>query len=164
MFHRRGNVCRQELVLHQGDTAMWERAIVQCVADKDRVIHTITATATALAGFSEADVVRLRLALDEALVNAHKHGHLGDWSKPIQVRYHVNENGVAAEIEDRGCGFDPTQVPDPLAPGNLERGSGRGLFLMRTYMSNVCHNVEGNCICFCKHCPGNIRPDSSASR
>ena len=164
MFHRRGNVCRQELVPHQGDTALWESATVQCVADKEHVIHTITATATALAGFSEADVVRLRLALDEALVNAHKHGHLGDWSKPIQVRYHVNENGVAAEIEDRGCGFDPTQVPDPLAPGNLERGSGRGLFLMRTYMSNVCHNVEGNCICFCKHCPGNIRPDSSASR
>jgi serine/threonine-protein kinase RsbW len=102
----------------------------KCVADKDQVIHTITTTAMTSAGFSEADVLRLRLALDEALVNAHKHGHQGDWSKPIQVRYLVNENGVAAEIEDQGCGFDSTQVPDPLAQENLERDSGRGLFLM----------------------------------
>jgi serine/threonine-protein kinase RsbW len=155
MFHRRGSVCRQELVPHQDDTALWVKATVQCVADKDQGMHTITASAITSAAFSEADVLRLRLALDEALVNAHKHGHQGDWSKPIQVRYHVNENGVAAEIEDQGCGFDPAQVPDPLAPENLERDSGRGLFLMRTYMSNVCHNAEGKCICFCKHCPGN---------
>jgi serine/threonine-protein kinase RsbW len=158
MFHRSGSVCRQELVPLHGDTALWERATVNCVADKEQVIHTITATAMTSAGFSEADVLRLRLALDEALVNAHKHGHQGDWSKPIQVRYHVNENGVAAEIEDQGCGFVPTQVPDPSAPENLERDSGRGLFLMRTYMSNVYHNAEGTCICFCKHSSNAGRP------
>jgi serine/threonine-protein kinase RsbW len=155
MFHRKGNVCRQELVPHQGDIALWETTTVQSVADLEQVIQAITAAAMATAGFQEDETLRLRLALEEALVNAHKHGHQGDWAKPIKLRYHVNENGVVAEIEDQGSGFDPTQVPDPLAAENLERDSGRGLFLMRAYMSNVCHNTEGNCICLCKHCPGN---------
>ena len=77
---------------------------------------------------------------------------------PITLRYHVNENGVVAEVEDQGVGFDPAQVPDPLAPENLERPSGRGLLLMRAYMSQVCHNEQGNCVCLCRHCPGNTKP------
>ncbi len=60
---------------------------------------------------------------------------------------------MVVEIEDQGLGFDPGEVADPLAPENLERPSGRGLLLMRTYMSNVCHNEQGNCICLCKQCP-----------
>lgn len=154
MFHRKGSVCRQELVSHEGGVALWQKVTVQSVEDIEHVIQTIAA-ALASAGFSEKDIFRLHLALEEALVNAHKHGHQGDWSKPITFRYHVNENGVVAEIEDQGLGFDPEQVPDPLAPENLERPSGRGLYLMRTYLSNVCHNEQGNCICLCTQCPGN---------
>jgi serine/threonine-protein kinase RsbW len=161
MFQRTGSVCRQELILHQGDAAMWERTTVQSVADIEQALNRVTSAATGMAGFSEKHMLRLRLALEEALINAHKHGHQGDWSKPIQLRYHVNETGVVAEIEDQGCGFDPTQVPDPLAAENLERDHGRGLFLMRAYMSNVCHNAEGNCICLCKHCPGNSAANPS---
>jgi serine/threonine-protein kinase RsbW len=106
-------------------------------------------------------MLRLHLALEEAVINAQKHGHQGDWAKPITIRYHVNEKGVVAEIEDQGSGFDPEQVPDPLAPENLERPSGRGLLLMETYMSNVCHNVQGNCLCLCKLCPGNTKSHPS---
>jgi len=158
MFQRQGSVCRQELVPHPGEVGLWQEAIVQSTADIEHVIGTITAAAMATAGFSEKDTLRLRLALEEALVNTHKHGHQGDWTKPITLRYHVNENGMVAEIEDQGVGFDPAQVPDPLAPENLERPSGRGLLLMRTYMSHVCHNEQGNCICLCRHCPGNTKP------
>jgi serine/threonine-protein kinase RsbW len=142
-------------VAHDGDTALWKSIDVQSVADMELALQTVTVAAMASVGFSDTEILRLRLALEEALVNAHKHGHQGDWNKPIKLRYHVNEMGVVAEIEDRGSGFDPMQVPDPLAPANLERDSGRGLFLMRTYMSNVCHNAEGNCVCLCRHCPGN---------
>jgi serine/threonine-protein kinase RsbW len=130
----------------------------------EQAIETVTAAAMATAGFSETEMLRLRLALDEALTNAHKHGHQGDWSKPITLLYSVNENGVVAQIEDQGAGFDPTEVPDPIARENLERDSGRGLFLMRTYMSSVCHNAEGNCVCLCKHCPGNTRPDAPTTK
>src|SRR6516225_8829349 len=113
--------------------------MVQSAADIEHVLGTVTAAAMAAVGFSEKEALRLRLALEEAIVNAHKHGHEGDWAKPITLRYHVNENGVVAEIEDQGVGFDPAHVPDPLAPENLERPSGRGLLLMRAYMSQVCH-------------------------
>lgn len=152
MFSRKESVCQQDLVPHEGDVAIWQRERVQSVAEMAHVIQTITA-ALSHAGFPEKEIFRLHLALEEAIVNANKHGHQGDWSIPLTVRYHVNENGVVVEIEDQGLGFDPDQVPDPLAPENLERPSGRGLLLMRTYLSGVCHNAQGNCICICRRCP-----------
>jgi serine/threonine-protein kinase RsbW len=117
----------------------------------NHVLQTILDAMTA-AGFPEQEIYRLHMALQEALVNANKHGHAGDWAKPIAVRYHVSEKGVVTEIEDHGSGFNPDEVPDPLAPENLERPSGRGLLMMRAYMSNVCHNEQGNCICLCRQC------------
>jgi serine/threonine-protein kinase RsbW len=158
MVRHPGSVCRQELVPPPCEVAQWQPEIVQSVADIARVLETITSAAMASAGFSEKESLRLRLALEEALVNAHKHGHQGDWTKPITLHYHVTDNGVVARIEDQGGGFDPTEVPDPSAPENMERPSGRGLFLMRAYMTRVCHNERGNCICLCKHCPETTRP------
>jgi serine/threonine-protein kinase RsbW len=102
-------------------------------------------------GYSEKVQFRVHLALEEAIVNAHKHGHQGNWSKSVVVRFSVSTDGVVAQVEDQGPGFDPQLVPDPLAAENLERPSGRGLLLMRSYLSGVCHNEQGNCICLCKH-------------
>jgi serine/threonine-protein kinase RsbW len=115
-----------------------------------RLIETIVSRMAA-AGHAEKDQFRVRLALEEAIVNAHKHGHQGDWSRAIVVHYHVSESGVLAEVEDQGEGFDRDQVPDPLAPENLERSSGRGLLLMENYMTGVCHNEVGNRVCLCKN-------------
>ena len=151
MFRLNDTICKQDLVPHQDDIAIWQRKVVTSDADMKHVIQTIL-DAMVAAGFSDKDVFRLHLALEEAIVNANKHAHASDWTKPITVRYHVGEKGVVAEIEDRGQGFDPECVPDPLAPENLERASGRGLLLIRTYMSHVCHNAKGNCICMCKEC------------
>ena len=145
--------CRRELVPESEGAKVWRRDSVQSAKDVARVIRNITG-AMAGAGFPDEEIFRVRLALDEAVVNAHKHGHDGDWSKPVAIRYHVSEEGVVAEIEDQGPGFDPKQVPDPLAPENLERPSGRGLFIMRTYLSGVCYNERGNTICLCKHRTG----------
>jgi len=94
--------------------------------------------------FPERDVFAVRLSLEEALVNALKHGNGGDPAKKVAFRYLVVREGMAAEIEDQGRGFDPDQVADPLAEENLERTSGRGLFLMRAYMSWVRYNERGN--------------------
>jgi serine/threonine-protein kinase RsbW len=103
------------------------------------------------AGFSEKDKFRLHLALEEAIVNANKHGHDGDWRKPVAVRFSVGAKGVVFQVEDQGPGFDLESVPDPLAAENLESNHGRGLLLIRSLMSEVCHNDKGNCICICKH-------------
>jgi serine/threonine-protein kinase RsbW len=102
------------------------------------------------AGFSRKESFAVRLALEEALVNAIKHGHREDTSKEVRVRHHVTETCVLVEVEDQGPGFRPEEVPDPLALENLERSSGRGLLLMRNYMTWVRHNAAGTCVTLCK--------------
>jgi serine/threonine-protein kinase RsbW len=95
-------------------------------------------------GYPCKDIFAVLLALEEAAVNAFRHGNRSDPNKSIHVRSLVTAVGVLVEVEDEGPGFDPDQVPDPLAEENLDRPDGRGLFLMRAYMTWVRFNREGN--------------------
>jgi serine/threonine-protein kinase RsbW len=95
-------------------------------------------------GYASSDLFAVKLALYEAVINAFRHGNRRDPHKRIQVRYLVNGAEVLLEVEDEGPGFDPTAVPDPLAGETIGRPGGRGLFLMRVYMSWVSFNREGN--------------------
>jgi serine/threonine-protein kinase RsbW len=94
--------------------------------------------------YPEDDIFAVRLAAYEAVNNAFQHGNESDLSKFIYFRYLVTPDEVLLEVEDQGPGFDPDQVPDPLAQENLERPGGRGLFLMRAHMSWVAFNQQGN--------------------
>jgi len=94
--------------------------------------------------FSETEIFAIRLALEEALVNAIKHGNQMDASKRVRVSYRVAPDRFDITIRDEGPGFDPEDVPDPTALENLERPCGRGVFLMRHYMSTVEYNAAGN--------------------
>ena len=98
----------------------------------------------------EKDVFGIRLALEEALVNAIKHGNQMDRSKRVHVKYRLEGNRFEIVIRDEGGGFDPEDVPDPTAVENLERPCGRGLMLMRHYMSEVAFHGRGNCVCMTK--------------
>jgi serine/threonine-protein kinase RsbW len=104
------------------------------------------------AGYAEGERFAVQLSLEEAIINANKHAHQGDWQRPIVVRHRVNEQRVVTQVQDQGTGFEPNEVPDPLDLENLDRTSGRGLFLMQSLMSRVCHNAEGNCVCLCSFC------------
>jgi serine/threonine-protein kinase RsbW len=95
-------------------------------------------------GYPSRDIFAVKLAVEEAASNAFRHGHLGDAGKTIHVRYLVTVAEVLIEVADQGPGFDPDQVPNPLVEENLQRRGGRGLFLMRAYMSWVGFNREGN--------------------
>jgi serine/threonine-protein kinase RsbW len=95
-------------------------------------------------GYEEQEIFGIRLALEEAMVNAIKHGHGGDASKEAVLRYEATPSRLLAEVEDQGPGFDPAAVPDPRTPENLERPGGRGLLLMRHFMSWVRYNAAGN--------------------
>lgn len=150
MICSRLEMCRLELVPHEVGLPLWRREAIESPADMERILEAIPAE-MANYRYSETDQYRVHLALEEAIVNAHKHGHHRDWSKSVVVRYYVSADGVVAQVEDQGPGFDPQLVPDPLAPENLERPSGRGSLLMRSYLSGVCHNEPGNCICLCQH-------------
>jgi serine/threonine-protein kinase RsbW len=101
-------------------------------------------------GYTEKEQFGIRLSLEEAIVNAIKHGHAGDTTKRVHLRYRLDALAFHAEVEDEGPGFNPAAVPDPLAPENLELPGGRGVFLMRHYMSAVRFNVSGNCVMLSK--------------
>lgn len=86
----------------------------------------------------------IKLALEEALTNAVKHGNRNDKSKKLLVRYYVDDERVVIAVRDEGCGFCPDNVPDPTADENLERPNGRGIMLMQAYMTRVWFNERGN--------------------
>jgi serine/threonine-protein kinase RsbW len=92
----------------------------------------------------DRDVFCIKLALEEALVNAIKHGNQFDRSKKVYVSYRLLDDRFEVAVSDDGPGFDPSDVPDPTAVENLERPCGRGLMLMRHYMSEVAYNSRGN--------------------
>jgi serine/threonine-protein kinase RsbW len=95
-------------------------------------------------GFSPRDVFGVRLALEEALVNAIKHGNRMDPDKSVQIDWTLSDAGVRVVIEDEGEGFDVTDVPDPTDDENLDKPGGRGIMLMRSFMSLVEYNESGN--------------------
>lgn len=85
-------------------------------------------------------VFGIRLALEEGLVNAIKHGNHSNPGKSVMVHYQITQNQSAFEIKDEGEGFDPEQVPDPTLSENLDKASGRGILLMKHYMNVVKYN------------------------
>ena len=96
--------------------------------------------------FTDHDIFAIRLAVEEALVNAIKHGNQMDRAKTVRVAYHIDPDRFEVEIADQGPGFEPDEVPDPTAPENLERPCGRGLLLMRHYMTEVNYHDRGRAV------------------
>jgi serine/threonine-protein kinase RsbW len=95
-------------------------------------------------GFPRKDLFAVKLALEEAVVNAFRHGTRGEPGKAVRVTYLVTLAEVFVEVTDDGAGFDPARVPDPTVPGTASRVTPRGLFLMRVYMTGVSFNRQGN--------------------
>jgi serine/threonine-protein kinase RsbW len=102
------------------------------------------------AGYPDRDVFAVRLAVDEALSNAIQHAHRDDPSRAVRIGSLVETEQILLVIEDDGPGFDPESIPDPRAPENRERPGGRGVFLMRHYMTWVRYNERGNCVTLCR--------------
>ena len=95
-------------------------------------------------GYAPRDVFGVRLALEEALVNAIKHGNKMDPDKVVNVKWEIDEVHVRVVIEDQGEGFTVEEVPDPTDEDNLDKPGGRGIMLMRSFMSVVEYNESGN--------------------
>jgi serine/threonine-protein kinase RsbW len=101
-------------------------------------------------GYGVADNFAVRLALEEAVVNAVKHGHGHDPRKQVRIWWAVTSSSVKLVVEDQGPGFDPAEVPDPFLAENLERPCGRGLMLIKAYMTWVRFNRRGNRVAMCR--------------
>src|SRR5438034_9954020 len=87
--------------------------------------------------YGEQSSFAIRLALEEGLMNAIKHGNKLDPSKTVHVEAKVTPRSTQIIIEDQGKGFDRGGVPDPCAAENLLKCSGRGILLMEAYMDKV---------------------------
>ena len=89
------------------------------------------------AGFDEDTVSNISMAIREAAVNAVLHGNAYDANKTVKASFETTADALTIRICDQGPGLDPDTIPDPLAPENILRGSGRGIFLIRAFMDEV---------------------------
>jgi serine/threonine-protein kinase RsbW len=94
-----------------------------------------------LAGLDEDAVHWIGVAVRESVINAIKHGNREDYDKLVTVEFTltpiVDPGELVVRVVDQGRGFDPEEVGDPLAPENLLKSSGRGIFFMRSFMDDV---------------------------
>jgi anti-sigma regulatory factor (Ser/Thr protein kinase) len=102
-------------------------------------------------GYPSRDCAGVRLALEEAIVNGLRPGNGGDPTRRVRVRYHVGFDGLLAELEHEGPGYDPRRVPDPTTPENPDQPRGRGLLLTRHTMTWLRLSARGNCLTLCKY-------------
>ena len=94
-----------------------------------------------LAGLDEDAIHWIGVAVRESVINAIKHGNREDYGKIVTVEFAVAPSTAPSELVvrvlDQGEGFDPQEVADPLAPENILKSSGRGIFFMRNFMDDV---------------------------
>ena len=89
------------------------------------------------AGLDEDQRFHIAMAVREAAINAVLHGNEYDPTRHIDVSLENTGTDLIFTIADQGHGFDPDNLPDPLAPENILRGTGRGIFLIRSLMDEV---------------------------
>lgn len=94
--------------------------------------------------YSPRDIFCMRLAMEEAVINAIKHGNRRDRSKKVYIQCRISERRVCLVVEDEGAGFRLEDVPDPTAEENLDKPSGRGIRLMQSFLTSVEYNEKGN--------------------
>lgn len=95
------------------------------------------------AGFEGQTLFSIKLALEEAMINAIKHGNKNDRGKKVHIEASVDPAKTQISIEDQGPGFNRSSVPDPTLEENLCKCSGRGILLMESYMSSVKYSKNG---------------------
>jgi serine/threonine-protein kinase RsbW len=102
-----------------------------------------------LAGHEATESIRfrLRVVLSEALSNAIARGNCEDCNKWVDVRAELGPEAISVYVTDEGPGFDPSTIPEPIRPEQLDEASGRGLFLIRKLVDAVQFNTQGNSIC-----------------
>lgn len=118
----------------RSDTTEGQRLIKQLLEQLER------------AQWAPGDLFGIHLAAEEALVNAIKHGNKEDPNKWVHVDIRVGKEKVLIQITDEGPGFNPDDVPDPTLDENLDIPSGRGVMLIKAYMTDVSYNEQGNSV------------------
>ena len=115
-----------------------DASVVELVLESDlknvEVAEEVARRVSGTAGFDEDDQHRIDMAVHETLINAIWHGNKNDPSKSVWLRFEIFNDRLEIRVRDQGKGYDPGGVPDPLKDENLLNSSGRGIFLIRTFM------------------------------
>ena len=132
-------------------------------------VNSAEATASQLAseaGFADEDVMKIAMAVREAAVNAVLHGNAYDPGKKVKIEFEQTNRGLVITIRDQGKGIDLNAIPDPTSPENLLKTSGRGIFLIRSFMDEVEINPSqaGTEIKLIKHVHGSAAGGKEASQ
>jgi serine/threonine-protein kinase RsbW len=125
------DLCMRENMRHVPETV--ERFLESTLDSVDSAEELATGMAER-AGFEDEDLMKIGMAVRESMVNAVVHGNRYNANKKVRFSVTHTPDRFTIRISDEGEGFDPESLPDPLAPENLLRTSGRGIFLIRSFM------------------------------
>ena len=117
-----------------------DASVVELVLESDlknvEVAEEVTRRVSGTAGFDEDEQHRIDMAVHETLINAIWHGNKNDPKKSVWLRFQIFSDRLEIRVRDEGTGYNPEKVPDPLKDENLLNSSGRGVFLIRTFMDD----------------------------
>ena len=149
---------------------MAEDSVVEVTLENDlknvEVAEEIARRVSTTAGFDEDDQHKIEMAVHESLINAIWHGNKNDATKHVWMRFQVHRDRLEISIRDQGNGFNPGDIPDPLSSENLLKVSGRGIFLIRSFMDEmnvVSKKGEGTLVTMVKKLGTSIQPDQGGT-
>ncbi len=116
-----------------GRLSLTLKSTMESVAELEAVAEKLATEA----GLNEDECFHVAMAVHEGAVNAVLHGNEYDPSKQVSASFENTGAALVIILSDQGKGLDPDSLPDPLAPENLLRGAGRGIFLIRSFMDEV---------------------------
>lgn len=120
----------------------------QLPSDPDNCSQIISVLLDQLESFqwNNRDTFGIHMAMEEAVLNAIRHGNQCDPEKLVRVEMEISHERFYSRITDQGDGFDPAAIPDPTLEENLEKTSGRGVMLMNSFVDKVVYNDVGNSV------------------
>lgn len=123
------------------DTGHVIRLVLRSSYDLLDVIELVSDRLSGLAGLDEDSSHWVSVAVRESVINAIKHGNKEDAAKQVVVLFTLSPSATptefAIEVLDEGAGFEVQEIADPLAPENVLKSSGRGIFFMKSFMDDV---------------------------
>lgn len=122
--------------MHESSSILIERDVAS-TRDELRALPRLLEAARADCAISDDQFYNLVIALTEAVNNAIVHGNRNDATRRVRYRVVCSDDGIHCQVDDEGEGFDLDDVRDPVAPENLLRDGGRGLFIIRALMRDV---------------------------
>lgn len=115
------------------------------ISELRRICAKVLCDAKSL-NYSDDALFAVHLAIEEAVVNAVKHGNKHNPDKTVAIEYDITPKKIEILVTDQGSGFDSNKLEDPRCGNNIYKTSGRGVLLIKSYMDSVEYNASGNSV------------------